>query len=603
MQHLQALSQKFVIEGQNQSEIFIYHPLTESQHNLGNLYILGEIDAFGQKNESRAILLNAIASVIKKTYYSFSGHSNVASAIELTLRKTSIHFKSLLKNFRGSLHLLIIVISGNRIFFAKSGKANIWLIRGGKWTLISQSAGATPRKNLEWVLFNHIFTGKIMPSDFFVAVTPKIIPYIMQESFKIKVNSLPFESTLSFLKKNIKEVDPTASASILKIDIKEPPLAIDHYRREQPELEALNEVSNQDQDNIGQVYYKDRPEKKRVFETFYYSLKRRPFLLNAIGKKYVWSAALIIFLIIFALQFISKKGAEVKNNIKPQDQPITKEQNVIYNYANIIKDYNFQELADFSSIGFLVNPQVMVNAGESIYLLDGNLHLKFAVNDGSLTTSFLENSINSNNFFGSHLPFTANIFIASPSRLDAVILFNIFDKSSKIFKINFPDENIVIKDVSIYGSNLYFLTSASSLIYRAPISLSFSVGSPQKWMKDDTSKILNNPLSFAIDSNLYILDSNGAVIKFFKGKKTAVFQNETGLPLGADAKIYTDQTIKNLYIADPLNSRIIILSKDGKNFSQIARDELKGTRLISISSDEKTIYAANSSGLFQITLP
>jgi len=606
-QHFQIISQKFVIEGQNQAEIFIYHPPSEAVNHLGNLYILGEIETFGQKENSRIILLNALASIIKKTYYSFIDNQNAATAFELTLKKANIHFKNTLKNFKGSLHIIVACVVGGRLFFAKSGKANIWLVRNGKWSLISQANISS--KNHSGALFHQIFTGKITTGDFLIFVTPKIIPYIMQESFKIKVNSLPFESTLSFLKKNIKDVDPSASAAILKIDVKEaaftPPLkaadldnkfmaqTLPSFKTEQKKQEPKPDISPTDVKFINtQILKRFSPfieNKTKILEKF--QTKKNNILFLSVV------ALFLISLIFLALN----KSAIKKDGLKPQAVNVNN-QNIVTpkNYLNL-KKFNLTKLADLSSAGFLISPKAFINTGQFLAIFDKELLIKFNPKDNSLTTSFIDSKITQDNFTGALFPFTNNVYLALNNDPSNIILFDVSSKNSKNFKINFPKEVKSIYDIALYNSNLYFLTDDKSLVYKAPISLSFELNKPLKWLLDDSLKLGGTPLSLAVDTNLYILDSSGAINKFFKGKKVATFENQTGVPIGSGAKIFTDQTIKNIYITDPLNGRIIILSKDGKNYFQIVDNQLIGVRLITISSDETTIYAVNNNNLFQIT--
>ncbi len=610
MQHLQTISQKFVIEGQNQAEIFIYHPLQENQQRLGNLYIIGEVETFGHKEESRIILLNALASVIKKTYYSFTDPPDIVKAFEFTLKKASIHFKNTLKNFKGSLHLLIIVISANRIFFAKSGKANIWLIRGGKWTLISQLA-SNHKKNNTALLFNHIFSGKIYPDDSFLAVTPKIIPYIIQESFKIKVTSLPFESTISFLKKNLKEIDPSSSAAILKIDIKEAQTLLKNKNFPQ----YFQNTANKEIKQNGLILTAEKPtfknitnrEKKFSNRLSLYFHNYLKIYQNRYNRSLKIAYILFVVLVILGLIYIFPKNEaakEINKNFSIKNATKNKEvsPSSFQNYRNLIKEAQFLQLVDFLKSGFSFEPQALLHTADSLFLIDNNLLIEFDILKNQLSTAFIDNNFK-DHFWGVQFPLTNNIFIVSSNDPSAVYLFNVSDKNLKSFEVKFPEKDNSIKDLAIYNSNLYFLTSNAPWLYKSPISISFALSNPTKWLSDSSFKITNDPLSLAIDSNIYILDSSGKVWKFYKGKKIDSFDNKTGIAIGVDAKIYTDLTFQNLYIADPVNSRIIILSKDGKHFKQIARDELKGTRLISISFDEKTIYAANSKGLFKITLP
>lgn len=594
MQHLQAISQKFIIEGQNPVELFIFHPPTPNVYHLGNLYVLGEVETFGYKDNSRIILLNSLASIIKKTYYSFSDQNSIVNAIELTLKKTKIYFKNSLKNFKGSLHLLVIIISGNKIYFSKAGKADIWLIRDAKWTLVSHIKEHS-FKSQHGVLFTQLFSGKILPDDIFIAVTPKIVPYMLLESFRIKLTSLPFEQTLSFLKKNIKEVDPASSAAILRIDIKEAPYTSELIKQELPLKETVknHEISKAD-------LQKSEYLQKNILRRVYPLLEKRADLLKD-KKNKIFKATLVVFLILILLLFTLQNQKSVKNtNLTSNNLQTDVDTN--RNYQNLAAVLRLQKLADFSQTGFSIKPHGIYNFSDNIILIDSKTVTTFNFKDRSLKTSFINLPLDQN-FFSVQFPFTNFIYIIPSINPTKILLYDIASQTAKTFKVNLPSENIIVKDMAIYGSSLYILTNSNDLIYKIPVLTDFSLGTPEKWIKDKSFKISVTPLSLAIDSFLYVLDADGKISKFFKGRKTAEFDNKTDAPIDSlNAKIFTSPSFKNLYITDPINGRIIILSKDGTNFSQIVNNNLKDTRLISISSDEKMIFAINPSGLFEINL-
>lgn len=134
----------------------------------------------------------------------------------------------------------------------------------------------------------------------------------------------------------------------------------------------------------------------------------------------------------------------------------------------------------------------------------------------------------------------------------------------------FAADNQDIRDITSYGSKIYLLDIANSQIY-VHSSTTTGFGKGAKWLKNDAS--LADATSLAIDGRIYILKSNGTVLRYLSGNPEPFEISGLNDAMDNPVDIYTDIDSENIYIADPKNNRIIVLNKEGKLLQQFVSEE------------------------------
>lgn len=170
------------------------------------------------------------------------------------------------------------------------------------------------------------------------------------------------------------------------------------------------------------------------------------------------------------------------------------------------------------------------------------------------------------------------IFIATNNR--SVISFSPVSKKFEDNTISLPD-NINIELLSTYLTYLYIADRSSNEIYRYPRAEG-GFGEKSNWLRQNID--LSNATSMSIDENLYISFGN-SLEKYFQGKKEAFTVTNTKTPISFDI-VYTNIDLSNIYILDKLNSRIVVIGKDGSIIAQYHNDSIKSS--IGFSVDERS---------------
>lgn len=166
-------------------------------------------------------------------------------------------------------------------------------------------------------------------------------------------------------------------------------------------------------------------------------------------------------------------------------------------------------------------------------------------------------------------------------------------------EINFTNKDRQITDAEAFGTRLYALDSQAGQILRFQ-QTDGKYGESSPWLTD-TSVSLAGAKALAIDGNIYVLQSNGTIKKFFGGKAASDFSAVTLSP-GFEGAIdlVTDENTTNLYVLDPVNKRIVILDKTGKLVKQLTSNSFDHLTGLVVDEGNKILYVLNGTTVYSI---
>jgi hypothetical protein len=120
-----------------------------------------------------------------------------------------------------------------------------------------------------------------------------------------------------------------------------------------------------------------------------------------------------------------------------------------------------------------------------------------------------------------------------------------------------PINGSKISYIQSYAGNIYLLDSNNGVMYEANTS-NFS------YTKILSSSSLKGARSFAVDGNIFVVNNNGDIIRFYANQQTPFgVSNSSAMeyPLENLSFIYDNQYINNIYVLDPEHERIVVLQK------------------------------------------
>ncbi len=174
---------------------------------------------------------------------------------------------------------------------------------------------------------------------------------------------------------------------------------------------------------------------------------------------------------------------------------------------------------------------------------------------------------------------------------------------TKIDKGNDKSESIIDKDwknaggIGTFGSNVYVLDKSDNVLKFAPSGSDFT--------KSDyfsTAPDFSNSVDMAIDGSVYVLNKDGSIKKYTRGKEDAFEVSGLSRALSNPTKIYTNENTDNLYILDNGNSRVVIMDKDGKFLSEYSADIIKNAKGLDVNESAKNLFILSGDKIYKIVL-
>lgn len=194
-----------------------------------------------------------------------------------------------------------------------------------------------------------------------------------------------------------------------------------------------------------------------------------------------------------------------------------------------------------------------------------------------------------------------NKLVLSSLSTNNEITYIIFDLEQKKITgdLKQATNNTAVKDLVVYGNNLYVLDDKNKQIFKYPES-GGSFANGQAWLEEefDTS----NSSSLTIDGGIYTISNDGSIKNFLKGVLER-FDYHTPRPsIGPKAIIKTFRDSDYLYIIDPSNNRVLIMNKDGNIKDQYASQKFNDLKDLAVDPEEKAIYLLNNQHLYLLAI-
>lgn len=167
-------------------------------------------------------------------------------------------------------------------------------------------------------------------------------------------------------------------------------------------------------------------------------------------------------------------------------------------------------------------------------------------------------------------------------------------------EISLPKNNPDIKDIVAFDAYFYILDPANEQIIKYKRTTG-GFAEAKDWITNKGGNDLKKAVSMAVDGSLYILDDDGKIYKYFGGASKAFNQYPLFDAIGTGGTIVTRSNLKDLYVLDPANKRIVIFDKEGNLVKQIKSEKFDALKDMAVV-DEKTAYVLNGTKVYKIGL-
>jgi len=644
--------------------VFSYEAMTVEETNLGNLYVVGKISNLPpKKHKSFDFLLTVLASAIKRDFYADPTKKTV-DALESALQGANIYLADFTKRghneWMGNLDLTCLAFSQNNIHIGQTGNMLVYLLRGEVFTNIARKFSILP-KNEAIKTFSNIASGILEENDRLIITTDDILSIASPQKIKELNVGLDSEDFYEFLKgcletqtKNKKSKEETEnkeqinSLACLILDAEtKPPI-----KEKKPKIEKEKpEIINFDLQKITNSYLKKAVNLIKADFTSPKSSRLVGFLSEYNIVSYIIAFFLIILLVlspylvrkfdyeikISRIESIAKRINELikRSEIALAYQDQTTAQNLLQQANNLTTDIdsildklpetvkekaidgfktikdNFElqentinnvvvinspeEITDLSKSSYAFNPRGMLLSENMIYLYEMSTGFIDKISPDNTVTPTLS-FVSSKDTFKLGTVVSDSLFLlADPEKV------YIYGKNGQqnIFSINPNLENTLnIKGMTSYNGNVYFLDTQKQTIWKYAVVESTLSGS--NWLKKASDPELANAESFAIDGSVYVSKADGVILEYLQGQEVREIKPQVSPPLSNGAKLFTGDEMKNLYILDRINKRIIAVNKKDNFTTQYISESFVSPQDFWVTSDENFIFLLDGSKIYKL---
>lgn len=181
-------------------KVFNYSGENVTASSLGTLVGIFEV---AEKSEDSAYIVNFLASVVKKEYFSNPRRGAIES-FEAALHKINLALAELVKHgnvaWLGKLHGILCIFEKNNLHFSVTGEAKILLLRNGSFSEISEDL-ASPESALHPIkTFVEVSSGRVMLHDKIILASPEIFTLLSLQNLEKHALRMDNERFAQFLR-------------------------------------------------------------------------------------------------------------------------------------------------------------------------------------------------------------------------------------------------------------------------------------------------------------------------------------------------------------------------------------------------------------------
>ncbi len=148
-----------------------------------------------------------------------------------------------------------------------------------------------------------------------------------------------------------------------------------------------------------------------------------------------------------------------------------------------------------------------------------------------------------------------------------------------------------------YGGRLYIINKTKNQIYRFAKS-NGSYGAPVVW--NNESLDLSKALDIAIDGYIYIINSDGSVIRLLRGNQTEFSLEQVDPVIQNPTLIKTSEGSDFIYVGEPKEKRVVVFDKKGQFIIQYTSAAFDNLKDFSVDEKNQALYVLNGNQVFTI---
>lgn len=567
-------------------ESFHYEPKDVYQRRIGRLYMVGEVN---KARKADSTLLSNVFPAAKEKYYEDPSLPPDKALKEALKEVNKVIEKS---EYSGKVAITFLSSKNFSLYMGKVGKVKTFLLSNGKIADIGKEVEESGS-----LVFQNIVCGKMKNKDKIVVLTsdmytPFVKGKILEEMAQSSLDDQFMEKISSLHEKKFPDITGASLIIDYTTSIKDTSI-ISSAKREgfsfkktfQPFVVRLNTLLQKKPSKkttklilalflvvvlgAGIVSVVKNIKETKNLETFSEAVEVIEKAELAMQEGELGSAVVLFEDAVSQLSKINSRKAEEK-----------REELLSYLYAL----FGREEVEDVQLLVELneVSPESISVYKNKVYLFSSNKMVVLS-EDGEYEINEIPQASLST------VTDSGVMFFSPPSNIVRII--NGDTTSSEITP---PYEDYSFSSLSSFNNRAYFLEENKDEI------IFYGEKHPSLWIKEGEKKHENGK-NITIDRSIYVLDKENHIHRYYTGSYEekidfAIYPLVTNIE-----KIYTAIDIP-LFLVEPVEKRVIVMSKEGDILKQIYNEEFHRVKDIATSSDGKKIYLLVDQKVYLIEL-
>ncbi len=180
------------------------------------------------------------------------------------------------------------------------------------------------------------------------------------------------------------------------------------------------------------------------------------------------------------------------------------------------------------------------------------------------------------------------------------VLHHRTDQFSSVSWTHTHSSSTTIDSIS-YAGKIYSIDGSANHIWRS-VYTGNEYGPETNYVKAISTDI-STAVGIAIDSNVYVLKSDGTLIQFTAGAQTGFALTSIDPPLTSASRIWTDTDSSLIAILDSVYKRILLFDKNGNLLMQIQSQQFQNPSDMTIDEAKKRLIVQDSNKIWLLQLP
>ncbi|HEX7018250.1 MAG TPA: hypothetical protein VF209_05085 [Patescibacteria group bacterium] len=122
------------------------------------------------------------------------------------------------------------------------------------------------------------------------------------------------------------------------------------------------------------------------------------------------------------------------------------------------------------------------------------------------------------------------------------------------------------------------------------------------WVKAGQAIDFNQALSFHIDGDIWVSTKEGQLLRYNSGEQQDFTPTGVSTPFEHAVWLVTDENKENIYVLEPDNKRLVVLTKDGTFLKEIQSSSLLTATGLAVNEDETKAYVISGSLVYELPL-